>query len=188
MGTAKGEEDKCKGQGVNPKQVWLLEKDILKDLLKNMKRCFSDLRGFQEKLGDSFSLLSNPTLWAVWCWKLESISFIKTVTSGKKYFMLLMKSSIPSPYLISFTQTPFKISLWFSFKIVFSRINTVLETGTGMQALASDLGCEVSIGNHALWTRLSGSTLNECASSTCKTDDSRIIRNGFITGRPAWFI
>lgn len=48
--------------------------------------------------------------------------------------MLLMKSSIPSSYLISFTQTPFKIALWFSFKIVFSRMNTVLETGTGMQA------------------------------------------------------
>lgn len=155
-----------------------------------MKRCIWDITGFQEKRGDSFSPLSNPLspLWAVWCWKLESISFIKTLISGKKYFILLMKSSILSSYLISFTQTPFKIALWFSFKMVFSGINTVLETGTGTQALASDLGCEVSIGNHVLRTRLSGSTLNECAISTGKIDDSRIIRNGFITGRPAWFI
>lgn len=82
--------------------------------------------------------------------------------------MLLMKSSIPSSCLISFTQTPFKIALWFSFKIVSSRINTVLETRTGMKAWLQIWAVKVSIGNYVLLTRHSGSALNECSTSTCK--------------------
>lgn len=45
--------------------------------------------------------------------------------------MLLMKSLILSSCLICFTQTPFKIVLWFGcffLKIVFLRVNMVLKT------------------------------------------------------------
>lgn len=82
--------------------------------------------------------------------------------------MLLMKPLIPSSCLISFTQTPFKIVLWLAFKIVFSRVNMVLETKRQVCKPVFRFLLQSFCWQPCPTDRHIGSTLNKCSSSTCK--------------------